>query len=58
MRYLIVPSIIAVFSILVIGAALRLDLSPALIVGESMQPRVFPITLMVINLVLALILAF
>ena len=57
MRYLIVPTVIAVFSALVIGAALRLDLSPPLIVGESMQPRVFPIALMVINLVLALILA-
>ena len=40
MRYLIVPTIIAVFSVLVIWAALRLDLSPPLIVGESMQPGV------------------
>ena len=32
--------------------SLQLDLSPAMIVGHSMQPRAFPIFLMVINLIL------
>ena len=52
MRYLIIPGIITAFSFAVIWAAFRLELSPAMIVGDSMQPRVFPIFLMVINLVL------
>ena len=52
MRYLIIPGIITAFSFAVIWAAFRLELSPAMIVGDSMQPRVFPIFLMMINLVL------
>ena len=58
MRFLIVPGIIVAFSVAVIFAALQLELSPPMIVGDSMQPRVFPILLMVINLILATLLAF
>jgi hypothetical protein len=57
MQFLIIPGIVAAFSVAVIWAALQLDVSPAMIVGQSLQPRVFPILLMVINLVLAVILA-
>ena len=57
MPYLVIPGAITVFSLAVIWAALQLDLSPAMIVGDSLQPRVFPILLMVINLVLAALLA-
>ena len=58
MHFPVIPSIIAAFSVAVIYAALQLELSPAMIVGDSMQPRVFPILLMVINLFLAGCLAF
>ena len=56
-RVLVVPAIIAVFSVAVIRASLQLDLSPPMIVGHSMQPRVFPIFLMAVNLALAAVLA-
>lgn len=55
-RILVVPAVIAVFSVAVIWAALQLDLSPPMIVGDSMQPRTFPIFLMGINLVLVAVL--
>jgi len=58
MKTFILPSLVSVFSLVVIWAALQLDVSPPMIVGDSMQPRVFPIFLMLINLVLAGILAF
>jgi len=48
----IVPGVIAAFSLVVIWASLQLELSPAIIVGDSMQPRAFPIFLMVLNLIL------
>ena len=57
MRPLIVPGILSVFSVVVIYLALQLKLSPPMIVGHSMQPRSFPIFLMVINLILIGILA-
>ena len=57
MRPLIIPGILAAFSVLVIYLALQLKLSPPMIVGHSMQPRSFPIFLMVINLILIGILA-
>ena len=57
MRPLIIPSILSVFSVVVIYLALQLKLSPPMIVGHSMQPRSFPIFLMVINLILIGILA-
>ena len=49
---LIVPGVITVFSFIVIYISLQLDLSPPMIVGDSMQPRAFPIFLMIINLIL------
>lgn len=57
MRHLAIPAIIVGFSAVVIWASLQLDLSPAMIVGDSMQPRVFPIVLMILNLGLAVALA-
>jgi hypothetical protein len=57
MRFLVIPGLITAFSLAVIWASLQLELSPSMIVGDSMQPRVFPILLMVINLVLAALLA-
>ena len=57
MPYLVIPGVITAFSLAVIWAALQLDLSPPMIVGDSLQPRVFPILLMVINLILAALLA-
>ena len=57
MRFLIIPGVITAFSIAVICAAVQLELSPPMIVGDSLQPRVFPILLMVINLILAALLA-
>ncbi len=56
-RLLIIPGIIAAFSLAVIWASLQLELSPEIIVGDSMQPRAFPIFLMVINLGLLVIFA-
>jgi hypothetical protein len=57
MKFLVFPGLIAAFSLAVIWASLQLELSPPMIVGDSLQPRVFPILLMVINLVLAALLA-
>lgn len=53
----IVPAVIAAISMVIIYLALQLDLSPPMIVGDSMQPRSFPIFLMVLNLILAATLA-
>ena len=50
-RPLIVPAVIAV-SVAVIAVALQLEESPPMIVGDSLQPRAFPIFLMSINLLL------
>lgn len=58
MQFLVIPGVITAFSLAVVLAALQLELSPSMIVGDSLQPRVFPILLMVINLVLAACLAF
>ena len=52
MRPFVIPGIIALFSVVIIYLALQLRTSPPLIVGASMQPRSFPIFLMVINLLL------
>jgi putative tricarboxylic transport membrane protein len=57
-RVFLVPAIITVFSFAVIWAALQLEISPPMIVGDSMQPRAFPIFLMLINLGLTGFLAF
>lgn len=55
-RIYIIPLIIAIFSVVVIALALQLDKSPPMIVGDSMQPRSFPIFLMVLNLLLVALL--
>ena len=55
-RIFIVPAVLAAFSVAVIWASLQLVLSPPMIVGDSMQPRAFPIFLMALNLVLAAVL--
>ena len=55
-RFFILPGILAAFSLVVIWASLQLELSPDMIVGDSMQPRAFPIFLMVANLILIAIL--
>ena len=46
------PILLALFSIAIILISLQLDISPEMIVGDSMQARSFPIFLMVINLIL------
>ncbi|MBT5267714.1 MAG: tripartite tricarboxylate transporter TctB family protein [Rhodospirillaceae bacterium] len=57
MQFLIIPGSITAFSVAVIWAALQLDVSPPMVVGDSLQPRVFPIFLMIINIGLAVFLA-
>jgi len=52
----IVPGIIAALSGVVIYASLQLDKSPPMIVGDGMQPRAFPIFLMLVNLALVALL--
>ena len=47
-----VPAVVAVFSLVIIALALQLETSPPMIVGDSMQPRVFPKFLMILNLIL------
>ncbi len=54
----LVPIVLTAISVVIIYLALQLDLSPPMIVGDSMQPRAFPIFLMVLNLLLTAILAF
>ena len=53
----IVPIFLTAVSLVIIYLALQLDLSPPMIVGDSMQPRAFPIFLMVLNLILTAALA-
>ena len=57
-RQQIVPVVLTIISAVIIYLALQLDLSPPMIVGDSMQPRSFPIFLMILNLVLTVALAF
>jgi len=53
-----IPTIfLTLISLVIIYLALQLKLSPPMIVGDSMQPRSFPIFLMVLNLILTAILA-
>ncbi len=54
----IVPIVLTIVSLVIIYLALQLDLSPPMIVGESMQPRSFPIFLMVLNLMLTAVLSY
>jgi putative tricarboxylic transport membrane protein len=53
----IIPIFLTLFSFVVIYLSLQLDISPEMIVGDSMQARSFPIFLMVINLLLVGILS-
>ena len=53
----ITPVFLSLFSIAIILISLQLDISPEMIVGDSMQARSFPIFLMVINLILICFLA-
>ena len=46
------PILLALFSIAIILISLQLDISPEMIVGDSMQARSFPIFLMAIKLIL------
>ena len=48
----VTPILLALFSIAIILISLQLDISPEMIVGDSMQARSFPIFLMAINLIL------
>ena len=48
----ITPVFLSLFSIAIILISLQLDISPEMIVGDSMQARSFPIFLMAINLIL------
>lgn len=57
MRYLAIPGVVIATSLVIIYAALHIELSPPMIVGHSLQPRVFPIFLMIINILLAIALA-
>ena len=57
LRIFIIPALIAAFSAVVIWVSLQLEESPPMIVGDSMQPRAFPIFLMAINLALVAVLA-
>jgi len=53
----IIPLFLTLFSFVIIYLSLQLDISPEMIVGDSMQARSFPIFLMVINLLLVGILS-
>lgn len=57
MKHLSVPAFVATLSVAIIYLALDIETSPPMIVGHSLQPRLFPIFLMVINLGLAVCLA-
>ena len=57
LKHQLVPIVLTAVSVVIIYLALQLDLSPPMIVGDSMQPRAFPIFLMVLNLLLTAILA-
>ena len=57
LKHQLVPIVLTAISVVIIYLALQLDLSPPMIVGDSMQPRAFPIFLMVLNLLLTAILA-
>ena len=51
-----VPGIIIFFAIIVVGLSLNMKLAPESLVGDSMQPRTFPIFLMVLMLSLTAVL--
>ena len=51
-----VPGMIILFAIIVVGLSLNMQLAPESLVGDSMQPRTFPIFLMILMLSLTLVL--
>ena len=53
-----VAVVLTLFSVVIVVLSLQLEESPAMIVGDSMQPRAFPIFLMVINLLLVALLCY
>ena len=57
-RVVAIPIIIAIFSCIIIVLSFGLKKSPPMIVGDSMQPRAFPIFLMLLNLGLCALLFF
>ena len=54
----LVPALIFVFCAVVSYVALHLDTAPPIVIGEAMQPRSFPIFLMVLIAVLNAVLIF
>lgn len=55
LKYFILPISIIILSSVIIGIALHLEEAAQIIVGDGLQPRVFPIFLMTLNIFLALI---
>ena len=55
LKYFILPISIIILSSVIIGIALNLEEAAPIIVGDGLQPRVFPIFLMTLNIFLALI---
>ncbi|MAR88963.1 MAG: hypothetical protein CMM17_11775 [Rhodospirillaceae bacterium] len=55
LKYFILPIAIIILSSVIIVIALNLEEAAPIIVGDGLQPRVFPIFLMTLNIFLALI---
>ena len=55
LKYFILPISIIILSSVIIVIALNLEEAAQIIVGDGLQPRVFPIFLMTLNIFLALI---
>lgn len=55
LKYFILPISIIILSSVIIGIAFHLEEAAQIIVGDGLQPRVFPIFLMTLNIFLALI---
>ena len=55
LKYFILPISIIILSSVIIVIALNLEEAAPIIVGDGLQPRVFPIFLMTLNIFLALI---
>ena len=55
LKYFILPIAIIILSGVIIVVALNLEEAAPIIVGDGLQPRVFPIFLMTLNIFLALI---
>ena len=57
-RIIFIPCFLSVLSVIIIFLCLQFETAAPLIVGDAMQPRSFPIFLMVINLLLIGVLQF